>query len=338
MKFSEFRVPFDWSALAKDFADIDVVVVGRSTHDTSSTTPLEERERGVLDIIERIKIRVVVITPVETPSVENRITKGHYAVSSGEDSPTEYVRWNELTDWVEKNWLGKHVLMDLTTLSGGGLFQLYAAIHACPSVQMSAMYLVPEVYPQVRIDDDNDLGLLPVVTRVIKQPHGYSSFANEYVRGRRRHFIFLGFDRHRPNKFVEHYQWPIAEVHALLGVPAFVEHGDEQACKSLGPLHAQLDSLCQIHPINPKFPMTVGDVVGVCEHLLALTADAEVIDIVPLGPKPTLLGCLIFYWQGLDETKREKVRFLYDFPTTRKQRTEGLRQLWLYKNIQLPQR
>jgi hypothetical protein len=334
LKFLEFDTPFEWSLILENFSDIDVLVVGLRVNSESSV-PLgfETRENGVLDLLSKTGIESVEMTPIEVSldgSVEG-VAKGHYSVVTANGKSTEQVRWNELGDWVEKNWVDKHVAVDLTTLSGGLLFQLYAAIHASKSVRLSAVYFVPDTYPQV--DSDNDL--LPVVTRSIKQPHGYSSFANEYIKGSRKHVILLGFDRHRPNKFVEHYQWPISEVHALLGTPAFVASGEEQARKSLGPLYSQLEKLGQIHTVNPRLPISFGNQMGVCEQLMKLTEDADVIDIVPLGPKPTLLGCLIFYWQGIDELRRERVRFLYDFPTTRKQRTNGLRQIWLYKDLRL---
>lgn len=330
MEFSEFDVPFDWGTVGAIFSDVDVFVTGLPGSSLESTRYLEQRESGVFELLQRTKVSAVEMNPIEATQNSTGSMKGHYRVVSDFGKSAEEVRWNELTDWVEKNWLNKHVVIDLTTLSGGLIFQLYAAIFAHKSVRISATYFVPETYPQVDAEKDE---LLPVVTRSIKQPHGYSSFANEYIQGKRKHIILLGFDRHRPNKFVEHYQWPIAEVHAMLGTPAFVENGETQAKKSLGPLYLQLEKIEHIHTINPKLPSRFDGEDGVSELLLELTKDADLVDLVPLGPKPTLLGCLVFYWHVLDESQRERVRFLYDFPTTRKQRTKGWRKLWLYRNL-----
>lgn len=330
MEFFEFDTPFEWREVGAIFSDVDVFVIGLPNSRLENTRHLEQRESSVLELLQRTKVPSVEMTPIEATQDNRESMKGHYRVVSDLGNSAEEVRWNELADWVEKNWLNKHVVIDLTTLSGGLIFQLYAAVFAHKSVRISAMYFVPEAYPQVDAEEDE---LLPVVTRSIKQPHGYSSFANEYMQGKRKHLVLLGFDRHRPNKFVEHYQWPIAEVHALLGTPAFVENGEAQARKSLGPLYQQLEKTGHIHSINPKLPSRVGNEAGVSERLLEITKDAELIDLVPLGPKPTLLGCLVFYWHLLDESRRERVRFLYDFPTTRKQRTKGLRKLWLYKDL-----
>jgi len=54
-----------------------------------------------------------------------------------------------------------------------------------------------------------------------------------------------------------------------------------------------------------------------------------VLDILPFGPKPMVLGALLFYF-SLPETDRERVRFLYDFPEYHQDHTTGVGRCFRY--------
>lgn len=240
--------------------------------------------------------------------------------------------WHELPHWLRSNCAIQHLLLDLTTLSGSSIFQLHAAAVRAKNLRLSYTYTTPKRYPQV----DRPDAIPPVITRTIKQPYGYRSFAQEHLReGARRHVIVLGFDRHRPNKFIEHYQWPLANVFAVLGDPAYVDGGVPQAQLSLGSVYGELAKLGRVRTINPKLLWDRDRESGIVDVLTELGGGVASIDIVPLGPKPTLLGCIVF-WHSLSEAKQEQTRLLYDFPVSRQVRTEGVGVTWLYPDIVVP--
>jgi len=150
---------------------------------------------------------------------------------TGPGAPAAPVPWYELPAVLSQAFRGKRVLADLTSLGGSSVLQVHAAAMGQQTFGLSYLYLTPEQYPQTQRPDETP----PVVTRTIKQPHGYRSFGQEQGEGgTRQHLIVLGFDRHRPNKFIEHYQWPNEEIRLLLCKPAYVEQGEEQARKSIG--------------------------------------------------------------------------------------------------------
>lgn len=240
--------------------------------------------------------------------------------------------WHELPGWVSANAAGLHLLVDLTSLSGGAIFQIHSAARSAGNVRVSYAYTSPKSYPQVARPDD----VPPVVTRTIKQPYGYRSFAQEHQRGgQREHVILLGFDRHRPNKFIEHYQWPLDHVTVILGDPAYVEGGVQQAEKSLGSVYIELKRLDRVRRINPKLIYSSDTAVGIVNALQELGNTVNGMDIVPLGPKPSLLGSAI-YWHSLSAEMQERTRILYDFPYSRRVRTLGVGSVWIYRNLIVP--
>lgn len=240
------------------------------------------------------------------------------------------VRWFDLPSLLVDKLAGKRVLADLTSLSGSSLLQLHSAAVQKRTFALGYLYLTPVHYPQTADPE----GSSPVVTRTIKQPHGYRSFGQEHGEaGRRRHFIILGFDRHRPNKFIEHYQWPDDELQLLICRPAYVEGGEEQAQLSVGAvLYKRLEARGQVHQVNPMRVMGTPDDPGVADTLLKLSQGIDFIDVVPLGPKPTLLATAVF-WHSLPEAQRERTRLLYDFPVVRQARSDGVQQAWLFEGV-----
>lgn len=238
--------------------------------------------------------------------------------------------WFDLAALLADKLAGRRVLADLTTLSGSSLLQLHAAAMQRRAFDLSYLYLTPVHYPQTA----DPVGNSPVVTRTIKQPHGYRSFGQEHGEsGQRRHFIILGFDRHRPNKFIEHYQWPDDELQLLICRPAYVDGGELQAQLSVGrDLYDQLKSKGQVHQVNPMNVVGTLDDPGVADTLMRLSEGIDFVDVVPLGPKPTLLATAVF-WHMLPEARRERTRLLYDFPVVRQARSEGVQQAWLFERM-----
>jgi CobQ/CobB/MinD/ParA nucleotide binding domain len=317
--------------LARHLDSVDVLLRGHELNAQGRHVPTEEREHVLQDAAKIANVPIWRIRIASDEEVTDSAAKDRFAIKRpGEALETPF--WHELADWLRQHCSEKHLMLDLTTLSGSCLFQLHrAALHA-GCTKLSYAYTTPVRYPQVDTPDT----VPPVVTRAIKQPYGYRSFAQEHLRsGKRRHLIVLGFDRHRPNKFIEHYQWPLEDVHLLLGNPAYVDGGVEQAQKSMGTVYRELDKLGHVHIINPKLLFNTSEGSGVVNTLEQLSADVQSVDIVPLGPKPTLLGVMV-YWHMLPEQQQALTRILYDFPITRQQRTRGTHLTWVYDSVLTP--
>jgi len=317
--------------LAAALGEFDLLILGNEVGANEQPHPTELREKTLPEQARRAGLPTWFMRMGSKTKDDFGDAKDRFAI----DKPGEgrdYPLWHELPQWLEQYCAGKHVLVDLTTLSGSGIFQLHAAASQAESVQLSYCYTTPKRYPQVDRPDD----IPPMITRSIKQPYGYRSFAQEQLRsGKRRHIIVLGFDRHRPNKFIEHYQWPLDDVFALLGDPAYVDGGVEQAKLSLGSVYVELERLDHIRVINPKLLHSHFDQTGIVDALGSLCSGVASVDLVPLGPKPTLLGCIV-YWHSLPEAARAQTRLLYDFPVSRQMRTEGVDVTWLYRNVLTP--
>ena len=314
--------------LEAELAGIDAVFCGAELSSGAAGGECEEREGFLASAIKSsgTNIYTVRIGSKRVDGVGD--AKDRFRIIRVSDGSSEFPSWHQLANWFRKYWSGKHLLLDLTTLSGSSLFQLYAAATKAACTRVSFCYTTPERYPQVDRPDD----VPPLVTRSIKQPHGYRCFVGDQSDEFRQHIIVLGFDRHRPNKFIEHYQWPTEEVHAIWGVPAYVQGGEEQARLSLGPIFNELTRIDHVHKVDPKLLVSEGSAPGVVDVLQGLTYNGGAVDLVPLGPKPTLLACLIF-WHKLSEERKEHTRFLFDFPVTRHVRTEGVGVTWLYRDV-----
>jgi hypothetical protein len=303
----------------------DVVMTGVPDFET---IPLENRSMPLQTAIRSKAVlqHLRVVTQSGYTDDGNAIAKaqdgfGFYMTDdiSGQSPAIATPNWFELTRTFNALFAGKSVLVDLTSLSGSAVFQFVRAFHGNPDIKVTYAYTAPKKYPQVENPDSYP----PVVTRTIRQPFGYRSFAQEYDQGSRVHVLLLGFDRHRPNKFIEHYQWPLREVRAVLGKPAYVDGGELQAELSIGHIFNELNLNGQVSFVDPKAPQDVMD------SLTSIYSGHAVMDIVPLGPKPVLLGTAL-YWLGLQPEQQERTRILYDFPKLRKQRTEGIGPTWTY--------
>jgi hypothetical protein len=317
--------------LASALSTFDVLIQGNELGADGQGQPAETREQPLYEQGQRAGVPTWFMRMGSKAIDGHDDAKDRFAVQRhghGNDHPL----WHELPAWLTTHCTGKHLLVDLTTLSGSSVFQLHAAASLARCVRLSYAYTTPKRYPQVDRPDE----IPPVITRSIKQPYGYRSFAQEQLRhGKRRHIIVLGFDRHRPNKFIEHYQWPLDDVYALLGDPAYVQGGVEQAQLSLGSVFAELRRLNHVQVINPKLLYSSEGQPGIVDALRALCGDVASVDLVPLGPKPTLLGCIV-YWHSLPEPARAQTRMLFDFPVSRQVRTDGVDATWLYQDVLMP--
>lgn len=330
--------PFEFStepggidALSHQFNHFDVLLLGNELSEKGRRPTTEAREGILPQQAKRVGVPTWLMRIASEEDASNKDAKDRFALFRP-DEGTECPLWHELPDWLRSHCAGKHLLLDLTTLSGSSLFQLHRSARLAGNVRLSYAYTTPKRYPQV----DKPDAIPPVITRAIKQPYGYRSFAQEHARGgKRRHILLLGFDRHRPNKFIEHYQWPLEDVYALLGDPAYVQGGVAQAKKSLGSVYDDLESMGHVRVINPKLLWGHEGELGVVDALTDLCSDVRSVDIVPLGPKPTLLGCIV-YWHALDECRQQQTRLLYDFPVTRQARTTGVETTWVYPDVVVP--
>lgn len=331
-------VPLEFAAdaasrptLAQRLGTVDALLHGHELNAQGQHVPTEEREKVLTYATKLACVPVWQMCIASSTEASEQDARSCFAIQRP-DQALETPFWHELPQWLRQHCLGQHLMLDLTTLSGSCLFQMHrAAIHA-GCVQLSYTYTTPVHYPQLDSPDK----VPPVVTRAIKQPYGYRSFAQEHLRsGKRKHVIVLGFDRHRPNKFIEHYQWPLEDVHVLLGNPAYVDGGVEQAQKSLGSVYRELEKMGHVHVINPKLLYSTDQEQGIVNVLEQLCANVPSVDIVPLGPKPTLLGVMV-YWHSLSESQQQQTRILYDFPVTRQVRTKGARLTWIYPEVIAP--
>lgn len=323
--------PLGQTQLANTLATFDALILGNELGTDGKAHHTEKREQPLREQGKRAGLPSWFMRMGNKNDDGLDDAKDRFAIlrpGQGNDFPL----WHELPVWLKTHCAGKHLLVDLTTLSGSSIFQLHAAASVARCVQLSYAYTTPQRYPQVDRPDD----VPPMITRSIKQPYGYRSFAQEQLRqGKRRHIIVLGFDRHRPNKFIEHYQWPLEDVYALLGDPAYVQGGVEQAQFSLGSVYNELKRLDHVRIINPKLLHSNAGQIGIVDMLQALCGSVASVDLVPLGPKPTLLGCIL-YWHSLSESARAQTRLLFDFPVSRQVRTDGVEATWLYKEVLKP--
>lgn len=120
------------------------------------------------------------------------------------------------------------------------------------------------------------------------------------------HWVLLGFDEGRVNRIIDAYDWENSRIYALLGGPPYFPDGDKRAYQAnRGWLED--DPQPQLHRVAAADPFKVRDL------LVERFQSAALLDILPFCHKPMILGALIFYF-SLSEGKRERVRFLYDYP------------------------
>lgn len=212
---------------------------------------------------------------------------------------------------------GSSVLFDITHQGFEELLYLLPALQACHLNALGCIYVAPDNFNPICEDTLDVQDTLP-----IGQPRGYVALTTQETRANSRHIIFLGFDQGRAWEFVRKYDWDESHLHLVVGDPAFVAGGADKALESCQPW---LDPFRKaysehLHSLNAQDPDAVG------EFLHQQLAQVEWLDIVPLGPKPMILGILAFYF-SLSEHDRARVRLLYDFPSQQKSRCSGVQSI-----------
>lgn len=223
--------------------------------------------------------------------------------------------WNELgaalADFIPP---AANILLDTSHLGFDTLLYLLPALVACHPSDLACLYVAPEHFQRIERD-----GLEVQDTLPIGQPKGYVALTTEENRTHSRHVVLLGFDKGRAWKFIQRYDWDEAHLHLVVGDPPFVENGVTIALDACQPW---------LEPFRKRYPdhihaLDAGAPEQVKAFLRQQLETAHWLDIVPLGPKPMLLGVLAFYFE-LTDTERARVRLLYDFSEQRQPRCDGI--------------
>lgn len=208
------------------------------------------------------------------------------------------------------------ILLDITSLELDALLYIFKVIDERTSeTEVFASYLFPEEYKK---EEPGLQWLKP------QQPPGFVSFKPSFGRKNTKHLIILGFDEGRSGRFISYYDWDWESIFPVLGDPSYVENGEARALKVnrswIGDVNTQ--NLIKIEAKNPY---------SMRECLLKMMAEhpSTYLDIVPHGPKPMLLGVILFY-SALDPKERERVRILFDYPTPKNQCTTGIKKGFIY--------
>ena len=254
------------------------------------------------------------------PDIPHRFTLSH-------NETEEEANWNELGQIIANIIpIGASILLDATHLSFDTLLYVLPALHSCKPSSLACLYVVPINFDEIQTDSLEVQDTLP-----IGQPKGYIALTTEETRSNSQHLVLLGFDKGRAWKFIQRYDWDEAHLHLLLGDPPFVAGGAEIALDSCQPW---LESFRKrfpehIHHLDARVP---GKVQAFLNQRLE---ESQWLDIVPLGPKPMLLGVLWFYF-GLSERDRTRVRLLYDFAEQRARRCGGVQTIHFWDFSLLP--
>jgi hypothetical protein len=235
--------------------------------------------------------------------------------------------WNELGPLFAKIIPpNASILLDTTHLGFDTLLYLLPALRACHPATLACLYVAPVDFDEIQTGSLEVQDTLP-----IGQPKGYVALTAEETRTHSRHIVLLGFDKGRAWKFIQRYDWDEAHLHLLIGDPPFVDGGAEIALEScqpwLEPFRKRFPD--HIHSLNAREPGAVRS------FLKQQLEEALWLDIVPLGPKPMLLGVLWFYF-GLSDNERARVRLLYDFSEQRARRCSGVQTVYSWDCSRFP--
>lgn len=252
-------------------------------------------------------------------------TPHRFTLSHGESEGE--ANWNELAPFIEKIIPpGAAILLDTTHLGFDALLYLLPALRACRPATLACLYVAPVDFHEIQVGSLEVQDTLP-----IGQPKGYVALTAEETRAHSRHIVLLGFDKGRAWKFIQRYDWDEAHLHLLIGDPPFVDGGERialDACQPwLEPFRKRFPG--HIHSLNAREPGAVRI------FLKKQLEEARWLDIVPLGPKPMLLGVLWFYF-GLSDEKRARVRLLYDFSEQRARRCSGVQTVYSWDFSRFP--
>jgi hypothetical protein len=209
----------------------------------------------------------------------------------------------------------QHVVLDITSIEVDVLLLLMPLLARCGMKTFTALFVSPAGY--------GERG--PRISQWSKprQPPGYVTLRSAVVDELSiEHCVLLGFDAGRVNRIISAYDWDLCQVHALLGDPPYFQDGDTRACEAN---RDWLDD--KPRPCLHRVP--AADPFAIKAFLQRRLQSGAVLDILPFGPKPMVLGALLFYF-SLPETDRERVRFLYDFPEYHQDHTTGVGRCFRY--------
>jgi hypothetical protein len=209
----------------------------------------------------------------------------------------------------------QHVLCDVTSIEVDVLLLLMPLLANCRMKNLTALFLSPAGYAERG----------PRLSRwsTPRQPPGYVTLRTAVAaEPLTEHYVLLGFDEGRVNRIIGAYDWEGGQVHAILGDPPYFPSGDSRAYDANKDWLEDDPRPC-LHRIPAAEPFAVK------AYLHRRFQPGLVIDILPFGPKPMVLGALLFYF-SLAESDRERVRFLYDFPEYRQDHTTGVGRCFIY--------
>ena len=246
---------------------------------------------------------------------------GRFLLRCGDENHRD-VPWSRLAEEI-RQCLNLHgvqspeVVFDITSLELDAILYLIPHLLLLEPTSLHGLYLVPSEYAM------KEKGL---VLQSIQQPKGYVSFMPGLGGARQaHHYIIAGFDEGRAQRYIDAYDWGWEQLHGIIGDPAYVPDGVQSASNANRIWLERLESDCptNVHRIEAAKPEMMR------QFLIGELAEKGLLDIVPLGPKPMLLGVLFFYL-GLAEKDRERVRILFDFPTPKAGCTVGVSKGFLF--------
>lgn len=258
------------------------------------------------------------------PTIQlNRIdenTPHRFSVCISSDYIEEEVDWLSLGDWLEHTLPpSPRLLVDMSLMSFDALLYLLPALRERGMKKLGCLYVAPENYtfPEKALTDQ--------LLHAIEQPKGYAALALNPDRQGARHLVFLGFDKARAWKFIDRYDWKEEHLYVVIGDPPFVPEGVERARAAAEPWLSEFERAFPDH-VQRVSATDPSDVADFCQ---AHFDQADWLDLAPLGPKPMNLGILWFYF-GLSEQDRGRVRLLYDFPIQHAPRSQGVGRIYFY--------
>lgn len=203
-----------------------------------------------------------------------------------------------------------NIVLDLTSMDLDILLNIVPCLIDKPIANLFGLYLVPASYGK---KSEDRLELLEIA-----QPRGYVTFHPSFsIRNNTTaHYFLLGFDPGRAEYFFkEKYDWDMQYIHAIIRDSPYFSDGVEKA-ESANPWIKHIPPQ-NVHRIDARYPDDIR------EFFMAQFNTDSVFDVVPQGPKPMLLGFLLFYL-SLKPADQMRIRILYDFPSPRDGCTEGI--------------
>jgi len=208
-----------------------------------------------------------------------------------------------------------HILLDVTSLEVDALLLLMPLLARYPMRNLTALFLSPTTYAEH--------GSRLRQWSKPRQPPGYVTLRPVVAtKPATEHCVLLGFDEGRVNRIIGAYDWESSRIHAILGSPPYFSDGAERA-------YAANRDWLEDYPRPCVHRVSASDPFAVKAFLQARFQSGVVFDILPFGPKPMVLGALLFYF-ALPPEDRERVRFLYDFPEYCTDHTTGVGRCFCY--------